>query len=229
MEIQAVKTRRLYLQVAEQLMGFIQGGTLEPGERLPSERDLAERFGVSRPTIREAMIALEISGLVEIRSGSGVYVVGQHGQPALHPRDEGPGPFEILEARARFEGEACALAAERIGDAQLAQLRTLLTAMERENQRRDQAEQADQQFHCLIAEATGNSAISATVAWLWQLRNESGISHRFHQRVREEGVKPIIADHRKILRALEQRDPAAARRAMARHLQRVIDQLLEGG
>jgi GntR family transcriptional repressor for pyruvate dehydrogenase complex len=228
MEIQAVKTRRLYLQVAEQLVGFIRAGNPAPGERLPSERDLAERFGVSRPTIREAMIALEISGLVEIRSGSGVYVVAPSGQPALQPRDEGPGPFEILEACARFEGEACALAAERISDAQLAQLRTLLAAMERQNQQQDTAEGADQQFHCLIAEATGNSAISATVAWLWQLRHESEISHRCHQRVREEGFKPIIADHGKILRALEQRDPAAARRAMANHLQRVTDQLLEG-
>ena len=68
MQIQAVKVRRLYLQVAEQLSNFISEGAIKPGERLPSERDLASQFGVSRPTIREAMIALEIAGLVEIRS-----------------------------------------------------------------------------------------------------------------------------------------------------------------
>ena len=79
MKIEAVKVRRLYLQVAEQLARFVSEGELKPGDRLPSERDLAQRFAVSRPTIREAMIALEISGLVEIRSGSGVYVLPQEG------------------------------------------------------------------------------------------------------------------------------------------------------
>jgi len=227
LEIQAVKAQRLYLQVAEQLVRSIREGNPEPGERLPSERDLAERFGVSRPTIREAMIALEISGLVEIRSGSGVYVLAQDNTAFAMPRDEGPGPFEILEARRLFEGEACALAAERIADEQLARLRELLAEMERENQQHEATEKADEQFHCLIAEAAANSAVSATVSWLWQLRNESEISQRFHQRVRSEGIKPIVADHRKIMRALEKRDPAAARRAMSRHLQRVIDGLID--
>ncbi|PLW68590.1 FadR/GntR family transcriptional regulator [Pseudohalioglobus lutimaris] len=227
MEIKAVKTRRLYLQVAEQLVAVIQSGSIGAGERLPAERDLAERFGVSRPTIREAMIALEIAGLVEIRSGSGVYVVDNSAPFTPVAADQGPGPFEILEARRLFEGEACALAAERITNEQIASLKSLLAEMEQENRQHGAQEKADQQFHCLIAEAAGNSAISATVNWLWQLRNESEISQRFHQRVREEGIKPIIEDHRRILQALEERDPASSRRAMAAHLQRVIDHLLE--
>ena len=108
MEIKSVKVQRLYLQVADQLMELIRGGSLKSGERLPSERDLAEQFGVSRPTIREAMIALEIAGLVEIRSGSGVYVLEARDKSSPQVDDQGPGPFEILEARRLIEGEACA-------------------------------------------------------------------------------------------------------------------------
>jgi len=228
MKIQAVKVQRLYLQVADQLMELIGQGTPAPGERLPSERDLAEQFGVSRPTIREAMIALEIAGLVEIRSGSGVYVVETAGNSLPVAQDQGPGPFEILEARRLIEGEACALAAERLSDEQLSELEALLKEMEQENLQQNATEKADEKFHCLIADAAGNSAISATVNWLWQLRNESVISTHFHQRVREEGSRPIIADHRKILAALKEGDPAAARSAMRKHLQRVIDTLLAG-
>lgn len=220
------KTPRLYMQVAEKLLERIRSGAPGPGERLPSERDLAEEYAVSRPTIREAMIALEIAGLVEIRLGSGVYVLPEGNARAPVAEDQGPGPFEILEARRMIEGEVCALAAGRISAPQLQELSALLEEMEQENQREDMTEAADERFHCLIAEASGNSAMAATVQWLWRLRNDSIISTRFHNRVREEGSRPIIADHRAILDALQARDPVAARSAMARHLQRVIDTLM---
>jgi GntR family transcriptional repressor for pyruvate dehydrogenase complex len=227
MHIQAIKVQRLYLQVAQQLQELIANRVFRSGDRLPSERDLAGQFAVSRPTIREAMIALEIAGVVEVRSGSGVYVLDTSDKPGKLADNQGPGPFEILEARRIIEGEACALAAERISEEQLVQLQQLLAEMEQENRREDTTEKADEQFHCTIAEAAGNSALSATIAWLWQLRNESEISTHFHQRVRQEGSRPIVADHRAILDALQQRDPEAARQAMAHHLQRVIDNLLD--
>ena len=224
--IQAIKVRRLYLQVAEQLQALIGDGSFPVGSRLPAERDLAGQFGVSRPTIREAMIALEIAGLVEVRSGSGVYVLERSAGARL-PETQAPGPFEILEARKLIESECCALAAERIESVQLARLESLLTAMEAEGQSVEEAESIDQQFHCTIAEAAGNSALHATVSWLWQLRNESEISTRFHQRVREEGSRPILADHQRILHALESGDRQAASDAMSSHLQRVVDSLME--
>mgnify|MGYP001821830098 CR=1 FL=1 len=227
MTIQPIKAQRLYLQVAQQLRGLIDTGSFAAGKRLPSERDLAEQFGVSRPTIREAMIALEIAGLVEVRSGSGVYVLERRSNGAELDDSQGAGPFEILEARKIIEAETCALAAQRISDGQLARLQELLDEMTEENKREEATEQADEQFHCLIAESAGNGALSATITWLWRLRNESEISTHFHQRVRREGSRPIIADHQAILRALQARDSVAARDAMARHLQRVIDHLLE--
>lgn len=225
MQIQAVKVQRLYLQVADQLRELIRKGTPAAGERLPSERDLAEQFGVGRPTIREAMIALEIAGLVQIRSGSGVYVVKRPGKSLPVAND--PGPFEILEARLLIEAETCALAAEHISPAQLAELEALLQEMAQENQQESVTEAADEKFHSVIAEAAGNSALFATVRWLWQLRNESEISTYFHQRVRQEGSRPIIEDHRRVLTALTQGNAGAARNAMRKHLQRVIDNLLE--
>jgi GntR family transcriptional repressor for pyruvate dehydrogenase complex len=226
MKIETVKAQRLYRQVANQLRALIRQGTPAPGERLPSERDLAERFGVARPTIREAMIALEIAGVVQIRSGSGVYVLAPEDKALPSLPDTGFGPFEILEARMALEGESCALAAERISPEQLLALERALEKMEKENLQQTVTEQADEEFHCLIAEATGNSAITGTVSWLWKLRNESEISTHFHQRLRRDGSRPIVDDHRQIFAAITARDPEAARQAMRNHLQRVIDTLL---
>ena len=227
MHIQTVTVQRLYQQVAGQLAELINKGVFEAGQRLPSERDLADQFGVSRPTIREAMIALEIAGAVEVRSGSGVYVLEPKGKLGPKVDDQGPGPFEILEARLLIESDACELAAQRISDQQLQQLTELLGEMEQENMHDSATEKADEQFHCVIAEAAGNSAISAAIAWLWELRNQSELSTRFFHRVRAEGIKPVIADHQVIVEALRQRDPGAARAAMNNHLQRVIDDLLK--
>jgi GntR family transcriptional repressor for pyruvate dehydrogenase complex len=227
MHIQTVTVQRLYQQVAGQLVELINKGVFEAGKRLPSERDLANQFGVSRPTIREAMISMEIAGAVEVRSGSGVYVLESKGKLSPKVDDQGPGPFEILEARLLIESDACELAAQRISDQQLQQLTELLSEMEQENMLDSATEKADEQFHCVIAEAAGNSAISATIGWLWELRNQSELSTRFFHRVRAEGIKPVIADHQAIVEALRQRDPGAARAAMNNHLQRVIDDLLK--
>lgn len=224
--MKAVKAQRLYLQVAEQLTRLIRSGTPGPGERLPSERDLAEQLKVSRPTIREAMIALEIAGLVEIRSGSGVYVSEVVGAGAIPALDQGAGPFEILDARCLIEGETAALAAQSITEDQLTALETILVEMQRENLQENMTEAADERFHQLIAEASGNGVLAAAVSWLWQLRNDSVISTHFHQRVRAEGSRPIIEDHRRILEALRAGDPPAARLAMEDHLQRVVDTLM---
>ncbi|WP_439133302.1 FadR/GntR family transcriptional regulator [Pseudomaricurvus sp.] len=221
MHIEAIKVRRLYLEIANQIEALITSGQLESGERLPSERDLAQRFEVSRPTIREAMIALEIGGLVEIRTGSGIYVRDQVvDRPGL--RDEGPGPFEILEARRLLESEIVTLAAARITSAQMDELEQALELMEQEDQKGSISEEADQRFHCILAEASQNSALASMVSWLWDLRNRSEISALFHERVREEGVHPSAKEHRAIFEALQNRDPLAAQQAMRSHINQAI-------
>lgn len=223
MKIETVKVRRLYLEVASQLEGQIAAGAISVGQRLPSERDLAERFGVSRPTIREAMIALEVSGQVEIRSGAGIFVREAAPGVARLQTDDVPGPFEILEARRLIEAEVVALAAERMTDAQLVDLQKALTDMEREDADGSISEEADQRFHCIIAEASENSALASTVRWLWELRNQSKISTLFHHRVREQGVHPSIEEHKQIFKALQARDAKQARIAMIKHISNALD------
>ncbi|QTC92975.1 FadR/GntR family transcriptional regulator [Brevundimonas goettingensis] len=220
-------TRKLYQQVATSVAAGIAAGQYLVGTRLPSERDLAEEFGVSRPTVREAMIALEIRGLVEARPGSGIYVT------EAGPANGGPAPeldigaFELTEARRLFEGEACALAAGVITDAELAELEVILKDMVGENTLTTAiGEHADRRFHATIARATRNAAIVMVVENLWDLRYRSPLCAAMLGRARQVGVRPLIEDHREILDALIARDPAAARGAMRAHLGRVIDGLL---
>ncbi len=217
MELQAIKTNRLYVKVAEQLSKLINDGVILPGKRLPSERELADKLDVSRPTVREAMIALELSGIVEIKTGSGIYVVEK--KPFLATEDKGIGPFEILDTRLILEPQACAMAAEHISDQQIQQLKDTIGEMEEEEKRPDASEKADWKFHNIIATASQNSAISTVVDWLWQLRNQSTLSSSFADRLREYGVHPRIQDHLDIVTALENRDPAQAKLAMQKHLE----------
>lgn len=223
LKIEAIKVRRLYLEVASQLEALVASGAIKPGERLPSERALAERFGVSRPTIREAMIALEISGLVEIRTGAGIFVREASSQAAQLQIDDVPGPFEILEARRMIEAEVVALAAERMTDVQLVELEQSLTDMMQEDADGTISEEADQRFHCIVAEASGNSALASIVRWLWELRNQSEISTLFHQRVRDQGVHPSIDEHKRIFKALQSRNAKKARKAMMEHISNALD------
>lgn len=217
--LEVVKNDRLYVKVAEQLRQLIENDIIKPGERFPSERELAEQLGVSRPTVREAMIALELTGAIEIRSGSGIYA--NHLKPAasISLGDAGIGPFEVLEIRLIIEAEACALAALRIGDNELAQLQQCLVDMEEEEKRPDASEIADQRFHEIIAQSCQNSAVESVVQWLWKLRNESEISTSFLAQIREEGIHPSIFEHKAIYDALAARDPIAARKAMRQHIE----------
>ncbi|BFM07233.1 FadR/GntR family transcriptional regulator [Halioxenophilus aromaticivorans] len=216
MRIEAVKVRRLYLEVASQIENLIKNGEVDVGQRLPSERDLSDQFGVSRPTIREAMIALEIAGLVEIRTGSGIYVLGT--QPKRSIQDVGPGAYEILEARRLIEPELAALAADNAKPAQLDDLAKALADMECEQSASSVSEAADKRFHSIIADASGNSALAAVVDWLWQMRMNSELSTVFHQRARDAGVHPSLDQHKAVFTAIAAKESEAARSAMQQHL-----------
>ncbi|HEY2356114.1 MAG TPA: FadR/GntR family transcriptional regulator [Phenylobacterium sp.] len=217
---------RLYEKVAQDLSQKIAAGQYVIGQRLPSERDLAQAYEVSRPTIREAIIALELDGLVEVRLGSGVYVTarlprgGQAGEMDI-------GPFELLEARRAIEGESAALAAALISDEELEELRQLVAEMQAENARNVvMSEDADRRFHMLIATATQNSAMVAAVQMLWDARARSPQTQSLSAKAHAAGVTPRIDEHAEILKALRERSPEAARRAMRDHLTRVLESLL---
>lgn len=215
---------RLYQDLARRLMDVLAGGRYAVGDRLPAERELSLTYSVSRPTVREAMIALEVQGLVEVRVGSGAYV------RRLPGRDDIPGfgitAFELTEARMMFEGEAAALAASQISDEELQQLDALVLEIEAENRAPGGSEQADRAFHLAIARAGRNTAVVNTIEALWNLRANSPESALLHAKARSANVKPVVEEHAAIVAALRTRDPGTARAAMRAHLAAVLDHLL---
>lgn len=215
---------RLYQDLARRLIGELASGRYAVGDRLPAERELSLTHAVSRPTVREAIIALEVQGLVEVRVGSGAYV------RRLPGRDDIPGfgitAFELTEARMMFEGEAAALAASQITDEELGQLDQLVQDIAAENHAAGGSEQADRAFHLAIARAGRNTAVFNTIEALWNLRANSPESALLHAKARTANVKPVVEEHAAIVAGLRTRDPTAARAAMRSHLAAVLDYLL---
>ena len=227
MKSSTAKLPRLYQQVAEKIVALIKSKKYTVGMRLPAERDLAAMFNVSRPTIREAVIALELEKFVEVRMGSGVYII-ENIKEKNRFSDKDVGPFELTEARALFEGEAAALAATMITDEELAQLAETLNEMACENDNDTEShEAADKRFHMIIARATNNSAISSVIEELWDERESSALTKRMYKTVRDSGVKPSVDEHREIYEALKDHNAQSARKLMRAHLMRVIDGILQ--
>lgn len=218
MRLKAVEPRRLYRQIADQLRALIGKGKVAPGARLPAERDLARQLGVSRPSLREALIALEVEGLLEVRVGSGIYVRRPGGQARGAEISEASGPFEVIRARWMIEGECAALAARHGTGAQLAAIRRAHADMLKEARRHHNPLEADRAFHVRIAEATGNSALVLVVQTLWDQR--VGPLYRALETKLEY---PAMAaettrEHGAVLAAVLAREPASARAAMRRHM-----------
>lgn len=217
---------RLYHSVAQKIVALIDSGIYPPGSRLPSERDLAARLGVSRVTIREAEIALETQGRLHIRNGSGVYVLdakalSRSGLPQVSA-------MELTEARLFFEGEAAALAAEHIEDETLQQLECYLGTMAHAGAGiQGDADQADRDFHLTIASVCGNAAIKFVVESLWKMRTDIDPMVTVHQAVGTTDYRARNDEHSEILDALRSREPAAARLAMRRHFRRLLESMLD--
>lgn len=216
---------RAYQRLAEQITTLIGQGEFKNGERLPSERNLAERFEVSRTAVREAVIALEIQGVVEVHGGSGIYVCRSTDvKPPKYIPEGGPGPFELMRARWLIESEVAATAAEQRKDADLDRIYAQLIKMRQAVDDKRANELADRQFHICIAQSTGNSVLAQVVTALWdQLRGPiwAKIEEHFHTPALRAAS---LQDHQRIFSALVARDAKAAREAMREHLERVINE-----
>lgn len=222
MPIQAIEPRRLYRQIAEQLRGLILSGEYPAGSRLPAERDLAAQLGVSRPSVREALIALEVEGLVDVRVGSGVVVLAPRGAPAGSARGHGDsfGPFEIIRARQVIEGELAALAATRMGKGQVQRLREVLQAMAADIDSGSMPIDSDREFHLAVAAAAGNAPLLRSVTELYDERN-TPLFETFGRHIENTRTwRMALAEHHAVVEAIAARDADGARRAMQRHLQR---------
>ena len=226
MPIESIDNRRLYRQIADQIIRLIESGEYKPGERLPAERVLAERLSVSRPTVREALIALEVEGRVEIRGGSGVFVLNRQEKqasetPPANSATPAPGPFDVLFARDLIEPDIAALAARNASPAHLATLAHALGNMVCCSANDIRRIEFDREFHFTLAEASGNSALLLAIQALWTPRVQPVyrcLEDHFHS---ESVWQRAIIEHREILEAIKQGDAKAARAAMHRHMKNV--------
>ena len=231
MPLQMLEPRRLYRQIADQIGALIAAGEFPPGSRLPPDRDLAQQLGVSRQSVREALIALEISGLIDVRGGSGIYVNAGAANAALAnaaSADDGPGPLELLRARALVEGEIAAIAAKQITREELALLDDTLAGLDGPGTTYSTRDDADRLFHLTIAEATRNSALVQAVRLFWdQGRGPmwKKIEEHFHTAALR---RQTVSDHKAVLDALRDGKPAAARKCMRLHIGRVEKEFTQG-
>ena len=228
MPIEAVSSKRLYRQIADQLAELVRRGEFKPGDRLPSERDLSQQLNVSRASVREALIALEIDGVVDVRVGLGVFV---NAAPAANSQAAAlgePGPFEVLAARYLVEGETAALAARDGSARDHARIRETLQMMVDEVRDSGVGLNADALFHQRIAEASGNSALVHLVHQLWSFRYSAMFRKLDEHFDSLERHQHAVDEHLRLVEAIERRDADGARAAMVAHLDAVRAALERG-
>ena len=221
MPLQAVEPQRLYRQIADQIRTLIQSGEFVAGSRLPAERDLAKQLGVSRPSVREALIALEVEGWVEVRTGSGVYVLdrAQHAPSADKAIATTEwGPLELIRARRVVEGEIAAIAAAQARRKDIAAMRLALADMVRDADAGTLPIEGDRAFHSAIVQSTGNTVLIETIHGFWDSRRGPLFERLGGYFETVASWRSAIAEHTAILDAIVAHDAPGARAAMHAHM-----------
>ena len=218
MPLQSIAPQRLYRQIADQLRALITQGEFAVGDRLPAERDLAQQLGVSRPSVREALIALEVEGWVEVRTGSGVYVLERERRAAAPVAETEWGPLELIRARRVVEGETAAIAAVQRRRPHLDAMGRALDDMRDMAARQVMPMEGDRAFHLAIVEACDNTVLSETVQGFWDSRRGPIFTRLGGYFETVTSWRMAIAEHEAIRDAIAARDAAAARTAMHTHM-----------
>jgi DNA-binding FadR family transcriptional regulator len=214
--------------VVQRILDLVREGSLKAGDKLPPERDLSQSLDVSRPTLREALRALQILGVLEIRHGGGVYVTSLDPAELLSPFDlfvtlDARNMAELFDARIQYEPLIARLAAERMDDPGVARLAELVAAQLAAPEDAEVFHDTDVEFHKSILDASGNLFLSR-IGKLLQVLGDQG-RQAFQKR---RGVRlQSIEDHEAILSAFQARDPDAAHRAMRAHMMNVRHALRE--
>lgn len=224
MPLQTVEPQRLYRQIAEQLRKLISAGEWAVGARLPAERDLARQLGVSRPSVREALIAMEVEGWVEVRTGSGVYVLDRSKTPSP-ANDRGAqispdewGPLELIRARRVVEGEVAAMAATQAKRKHIDAMEKALASMKLDADRGVLPLEGDRAFHTAIVESCGNVVLIETIQRFWDSRRGPLFERLGGHFETVDSWRSAITEHQAIFDAVRNRDPDAARVAMHAHM-----------
>lgn len=219
--LQSPERRRLYEQLIQQLLSFIELKDLVVGDRLPSERDLALALHVSRASVRQATVALEVQGVLEVRHGDGIYLRARPDDPTrfvelMARRHRLPA---VLEAREALETQLAALAAVRRSEAGMTAIDEALRAMAADVASGGLGMAGDEAFHAAVTSAANSPLLSQLMAALASAIGETRLSS-----LSEPGRPPrSLAAHKRIAEAIRQQDPSAARRAMRKHLEVVAD------
>ncbi|MFQ6773641.1 FCD domain-containing protein [Cereibacter sphaeroides] len=235
MPFQKIQSEKLSQSVMRQIELLILRGILRPGERLPSERDLSERLGVSRPSLRDAIAELQERGLLVSRPGSGIFVaevLGSAFAPALVElfASHEEAVFDYIDFRRDLESLSAERAAVRASDTDLQVIDTIFRKMEAAHLKRDPSDEAalDAQFHMAIIEASHNVVMLHMMRSMFDLLRNGVFYNRqmmFRQRTTRES---LLDQHRRINAALQARDPQEARAAVETHLSYVEKAVTEG-
>ncbi|MCL7463603.1 FCD domain-containing protein [Phaeovulum sp. NW3] len=225
MPFQKIESEKLSRAVERQIETLILQGILRPGERLPSERELSERLGVSRPSLREAVAALQDAGLLTTRAGAGIYVaevLGAAFSPALIRlfAQHDQAVFDYISFRRDMEGLAAERAAQLGTDTDLKVIDTIFQRMMAAHDKRNPTEEAalDAQFHIAIIEASHNVIMLHMMRAMFGLLKE-GVFYNRSVMFRNRSTRDtLLAQHKAINDALQARDPVAARAAVSEHM-----------
>ncbi len=208
--------------VAREIQAMITDGTLKPGDKIPSQREFSQKFGISRASLREALLTLETLGLLKTEAGRGTFVVGppqgQAGHMAPWRYSESHSVFDVFQTRIMLEGEIARLAAGRVTQLQLEQMENATCAMEESWARLDRLAnvEADLEFHGVIVSACSNAMLRTLYE---TMRDQLAETQRQPIPITNpQRMKESIAEHRRIIAALAANDGAAARREMETHI-----------
>ncbi len=208
--------------VAHEIQAMITDGTLKPGDKIPSQREFSQKFGISRASLREALLTLETLGLLKTEAGRGTFVVGppqgQAGHMAPWRYSESHSVFDVFQTRIMLEGEIARLAAGRVTQLQLEQMENATCAMEESWARLDRLAnvEADLEFHGVIVSACSNAMLRTLYE---TMRDQLAETQRQPIPITNpQRMKESIAEHRRIIAALAANDGPAARREMQTHI-----------
>jgi DNA-binding FadR family transcriptional regulator len=221
MPLHPLEPQRLYRQIADQIRQGIRAGEFTVGTRLPAERELAAQLGVSRPSVREALIALEVEGWVEVRTGSGVYVLERAHSPSDATLTVTPaewGPLELIRARRIIEGETAALAATLAQPAHIVAMQQALHTMQDEAAQGIAPLEGDRAFHDAIVQASGNAVLVDTIRSFWEARRGHLFTRLGGYFESPRSWRMALKEHQLIRAAIQAQDGPAARAAMQAHM-----------
>ncbi len=226
-----VRTKKIYMHIVEQIQDLIKEGKIKPGDKLPSEHILAEKFGASRPSVREALTALEILGITESRGGKGNFIRDNLNSSLYAQRfmelEEQESPFELLEARKAVETEVAGFAAEKATKEDIVAVQDSLDKMRNAITNISEVMEFDREFHINIARAAHNAVLFSMMNYL-----ADGLKESLWVNIKEKswGIpgrpQKYIEEHTEILSAIKNKDNKAARRGMFDHLATVEEDLL---